>query len=253
MHDDTNPVNPSAIGHLYRLRGVAGELLYVGIASNWPSRMKQHQADKPWWHEVVNVEVVGVVGSRAQLEAIERAVIKSETPIYNVAHNGGARQAKVAKLREPMQVKLSSQQTSFFSIGDDVALARAETPEEYPGIGTVVERSGQSWEIAFPDILETWRLCDGEIKPASMVVNARSLTNEETLIGDKQWGVQEWHDLWARPFDEGWLVEHPSLGEGVVREYYRLQYGKYVRIYFYNEDAELVLDAEFEPLKLVAK
>lgn len=249
----TSVVNPRPVEHLYRLRGVTGELLYVGITNNWPTRMKQHMAEKQWWHEVAAVELVGVFGTRAQLEAIERAVIKTETPIYNVAHNGGARQAKVEKLREPMQVRLSSQQTSPFSIGDDVVLVRAETPEEYPGVGTVVERSGQSWEIAFPDIQETWRLCDGEIKPATMVVNARSLTNEETLIGDEQWSVQEWHDLWGRPFDEGWLVEHPSLGEGVVSEYYVMPYGKYVRIYFYNDDAELVLNAEFEPLKLVAK
>jgi predicted GIY-YIG superfamily endonuclease len=72
---------------LYRLRAANGDLLYVGITNNWPSRMKQHQADKPWWSEVLNVEMVRIDGTRAQVEAIEKAVIKAESPTYNVAHN----------------------------------------------------------------------------------------------------------------------------------------------------------------------
>lgn len=72
---------------LYRLRGVNGDLLYVGITRDWPTRMKQHQADKPWWCEVAGIELVRVLGTRQQIEAIEKAVIKAERPIYNVVHN----------------------------------------------------------------------------------------------------------------------------------------------------------------------
>lgn len=87
MTDDSVPagVNPCEI--LYRLRGVNGDLLYVGITRDWPTRMKQHQADKPWWSEVAGIELVRVLGTRQQIEAIEKAVIKAERPIYNVVHN----------------------------------------------------------------------------------------------------------------------------------------------------------------------
>ena len=99
----TRLVNPSAIETLYRLRSMSGDLLYVGITTNWPSRMKQHQADKPWWSEVANIELVSVIGTRSQIEAIEKAIIKNEAPTYNVVHNGLVRQVapKVATSRAP--------------------------------------------------------------------------------------------------------------------------------------------------------
>lgn len=81
---DTVSVNPQ---FLYRLRDANGALLYVGITTDRPTRMKQHQADKPWWSEVLGVEVVRLTCNRAQVEAIEKAVIKAECPIYNKTHN----------------------------------------------------------------------------------------------------------------------------------------------------------------------
>jgi len=71
---------------LYRLRTAEGELLYVGITRNWPQRMTQHQADKPWWSDVRDIEIVAVLGTRQQVEAIEKAVIKTEAPTYNKTH-----------------------------------------------------------------------------------------------------------------------------------------------------------------------
>jgi predicted GIY-YIG superfamily endonuclease len=81
----THAVNPVEI--LYRLRGRDTELLYVGITRDWPTRMKQHAAEKPWAHEVRHTEIVYIDGTRKQIEAIERAVIKTEAPKYNVTHN----------------------------------------------------------------------------------------------------------------------------------------------------------------------
>lgn len=85
-HQATPAVN-SPVEFLYRLRGASGELLYIGITRDWPTRMTQHQRDKPWWSEVVGVELVRVLGTRQQIEAIEKAVIKSEQPTYNKTHN----------------------------------------------------------------------------------------------------------------------------------------------------------------------
>jgi predicted GIY-YIG superfamily endonuclease len=90
VRHDTPSVNPSA-QFLYRLKASDGTLLYVGITTDWPARMKQHQADKPWWSEVLGVELVRLDCTRPQVEAIEKAVIKAEQPRYNVVHNGEAR------------------------------------------------------------------------------------------------------------------------------------------------------------------
>ena len=87
---DTASVNTQ---FLYRLRDANGALLYVGVSNDWPTRMKQHQADKPWWSDVLAVELVRMDCSRRQLEAIEKAVIKAEAPIHNVVHNEARRMA----------------------------------------------------------------------------------------------------------------------------------------------------------------
>lgn len=72
---------------LYRLRDADGALLYVGVTNDWPSRFKQHQRDKAWFPAVAVTEIVPIGGSRAQLEAIEKAVIQAEKPVHNVMHN----------------------------------------------------------------------------------------------------------------------------------------------------------------------
>ncbi len=71
---------------LYRLRAATGDLLYVGITRGFPSRLKQHHADKPWAHEIRATEQVHIDGTRAQIEAIEKAVIIAEKPRYNKTH-----------------------------------------------------------------------------------------------------------------------------------------------------------------------
>ena len=85
---------------LYRLRAANGDLLYVGITRDWPLRMTQHQRDKPWWSEVAGVELVKVYGTRPQIEAIERAVIKTEQPTYNKTHNAEVRRMTLPKIEE---------------------------------------------------------------------------------------------------------------------------------------------------------
>jgi predicted GIY-YIG superfamily endonuclease len=105
MNTLPTPVN-TPVEYLYRLRDQQGELLYVGITRDWPTRMKQHQADKPWWSDVANVELLRVLGTRQQIEAIEKAVIRAETPTYNKVHNAevrvqlGARAINPNPLRE---------------------------------------------------------------------------------------------------------------------------------------------------------
>jgi predicted GIY-YIG superfamily endonuclease len=76
---------------LYRLRAANGDLLYVGITRDFPSRLKQHYADKPWAYEIRSTEQVHIDGTRAQIEAIEKAVIIAEKPRHNKTHNAEVR------------------------------------------------------------------------------------------------------------------------------------------------------------------
>jgi predicted GIY-YIG superfamily endonuclease len=92
------PVNTPEI--LYRLKALNGDLLYVGITRDFPARLKQHQSDKPWFAEVRHIELVHVDGTRAQIEAIEKAVIKAEAPRYNVVHNGEVRRTLAAPVKD---------------------------------------------------------------------------------------------------------------------------------------------------------
>ena len=155
---DTPSVNPRPVEHLYRLRGTSGVLLYVGITNNWPSRMKQHMADKPWWYEVAGVELVGVIGTRAQLESIERAVIKIEEPIYNVAHN-----RDVAPVAPPTQ-DAAVRREPLFAKGEQVRLKTAIPNSNNPGIGRVdFCRPSGVYSVTFPRMNLSWDLCESEI------------------------------------------------------------------------------------------
>jgi predicted GIY-YIG superfamily endonuclease len=91
---------------LYRLRAANGDLLYVGITRDFPSRLKQHYADKPWAYEIRSTEQVHIDGTRAQIEAIEKAVIIAEKPIYNKTHNvAPTMPAPVALTAEQLKVR----------------------------------------------------------------------------------------------------------------------------------------------------
>ena len=70
---------------LYRLYNADDELIYVGVAGNPGRRFEQHRGDKPWWGEVVRIEVEHFATREAALEA-ERVTIASEHPPYNVIH-----------------------------------------------------------------------------------------------------------------------------------------------------------------------
>lgn len=71
---------------LYRLYAADGALLYVGIADSWPSRMRQHARQKPWWTEVTTVRLEHHP-LRGVAERAERAAIQSERPRHNITHN----------------------------------------------------------------------------------------------------------------------------------------------------------------------
>lgn len=75
---------------LYRVRGEAEVLLYIGITNHPPLRWNQHQAVQPWWDELRSLTVEWY-DSRPEAEDAEKAAILAEQPKYNVTYLKPAR------------------------------------------------------------------------------------------------------------------------------------------------------------------
>lgn len=77
---------------LYRFFDKYGELLYVGITMDLPSRMGNHRREKPWWADAAWIDIQHC-DSRGEALDAERMAIKAEKPLYNVVHNDAAGEA----------------------------------------------------------------------------------------------------------------------------------------------------------------
>ena len=73
---------------LYRHFNDEGALLYVGVSKSVASRTKQHKASSHWANEISRTETQDFESREDALSA-EVVAIKTENPIYNVAHNPG--------------------------------------------------------------------------------------------------------------------------------------------------------------------
>lgn len=70
---------------LYRFYSATGQLLYVGITANPPTRFKAHRHTKDWWSEVVGITLENYA-TREDLANAERRAIQVERPLHNVVH-----------------------------------------------------------------------------------------------------------------------------------------------------------------------
>ena len=71
---------------LYRFLDKENRLLYVGISSDWVSRLNQHYKKADWFHEVATSTFTHYK-TRHEVEAAERTAIAKEGPIHNRALN----------------------------------------------------------------------------------------------------------------------------------------------------------------------
>lgn len=67
---------------VYRIRGEAGELLYIGMTNCVPIRWNAHMLYQPWWDELRSM-TVEFLDSREEAAAAEKAAILGELPKYN--------------------------------------------------------------------------------------------------------------------------------------------------------------------------
>lgn len=81
------PDLPSAlltdVAHVvYLFRDEAGELLYVGVTSNFPLRIATHRAEREWWPQVAHVDTEQFP-TRAAANVRETELIKAFHPRHN--------------------------------------------------------------------------------------------------------------------------------------------------------------------------
>lgn len=67
---------------VYRAYSNAGSLLYVGIASDWRQRLKQHSKSSRWYPDVATVRVE-TYSIRSEAFAAESWAITYEAPEWN--------------------------------------------------------------------------------------------------------------------------------------------------------------------------
>jgi predicted GIY-YIG superfamily endonuclease len=84
---------------LYRIRGEADLLLYIGITDGLPVRWNAHERKQPWWGELRSL-TVELHDSRSEAKAAETAAIKAEKPKYNKIHNKQAAQSAPRPARD---------------------------------------------------------------------------------------------------------------------------------------------------------
>jgi len=95
-HRSSHPKSAPSRQFTYRLFGADDVLFYVGVTADWGARSKGHARDKPWWSEIVRVDIEEFA-SRAEAEYAEAVAIATEHPRYNIQRPGPA---EIRKLGE---------------------------------------------------------------------------------------------------------------------------------------------------------
>lgn len=115
----TGVVHADQTHTLYRFFDAEGTLLYIGITGNPRARWSQHSKTKEGWRRVDTIRVQHL-DSREELEAAEKAAIKAERPLWNVAHN--------EPTRTVAEVRIMLDQRQWLSVADVAVLFGVERP-----------------------------------------------------------------------------------------------------------------------------
>ena len=86
---------------LYRYYDADDRLLYVGVSIHAAIRMTQHRVSKPWWNDVVRVQIEHLTWEEAW--AGEGEAVLNENPLYNVRVPSGRAPSPPPKERSPQE------------------------------------------------------------------------------------------------------------------------------------------------------
>jgi predicted GIY-YIG superfamily endonuclease len=122
---------------VYRIRGEAGVLLYIGMTSSPSIRWNAHQLEQPWWDELRTLTVEWHE-SRPEAEAAEKAAILAEQPKYNVTYLKPARLGRNRKAPEVIPVRKGAAELA--PRPDDEDLLTADEAAKMARLGPLVFR-----------------------------------------------------------------------------------------------------------------
>jgi hypothetical protein len=172
---------------LYRFYDGAGTLLYVGITAKGRGRWHQHKGDKEWWALVADAKVEHFPDRETALDA-EAQAIRSERPVYNVAHNGEVRRARHGRTTK--------------------ARSRAEIELVCAECGTPIGVGDGYIEVPISEGYREWRSyhrrCDPDVDSSSYwIASERIVTMRQLLDWDRHLNGKRWlgRTNWADVFD----------------------------------------------------
>jgi excinuclease UvrABC nuclease subunit len=90
---------------LYRWFNDEGVLLYVGISSTLPSRVKQHSKASKWFDEA-SFMTIEWHENRGMVELAEKLAIKYEAPFYNIVKPQGSYDFMPLRCSPPKKTRL---------------------------------------------------------------------------------------------------------------------------------------------------
>ena len=80
---------------VYVMRDELGAVLYVGCSGHAGLRINQHRGEREWWDRVATVEVRHCSSKRDAL-SLERELIRSLSPEFNVRHSSATQDQRAA-------------------------------------------------------------------------------------------------------------------------------------------------------------
>lgn len=122
---------------LYRIRGEAAVLLYIGITNSPAIRWNAHQQAQPWWDELRSLTVEWHE-TRDEAEAAEKAAILAEQPKYNVTY---LKPSGVSRERKPLEaIPVERGAADLEPRPDDEDLMKIHEVEQMTRLGRVMLR-----------------------------------------------------------------------------------------------------------------
>lgn len=139
---------------LYRMRDLSGRLLYIGVTNGGLRRFMEHSKDKTWWREVDTINVEHVHCSRQSIEMLEREAIRSERPIYNVAHNSEPLPATVRRKENVRSLDYVQQITA---VAERHALdVLMDEPKPVPACDSSINRAAVEYDKYIANSMSLW-------------------------------------------------------------------------------------------------
>jgi DNA-binding XRE family transcriptional regulator len=114
----------------------AGDLLYVGLSVNYGQRFSNHSKAKPWWLEVVRIDVEHFDSVRAAKTA-ERTAIATENPRFNFMWAADPDASPIRRIR--MEAGMTREELAASAGMSSRSIENYENGHMEPGTGAAIK------------------------------------------------------------------------------------------------------------------